>query len=263
MFSFFTNFADDAKGVEDAKVLKLVSTFNNKNSLEFVLGRDKRFLKLSDTELVMEIELPASYVPDNDLGSKLFENCEISINHEIVTKKSTALDYAVTNWVLHKTAFDESYVQSTMDINGWFDSGSFDKSEYLQTRTDRTKAAEIFKKTIEHEGELYYFPMVRYYITIPINTGLARTTDVLPADSIVNIRFQRAPAFFSIIKISDTVELVKKSDASKLTLPFNYDESVVPIKNPYLSAYYANSTELQTQLGRLSSKNLEISFMGT
>ena len=104
--------------------------------------------------------------------------------------------------------------------------------------------------------------MIRYYITIPLNTGLARSTDVLPADCVINIRFQRAPATFSILKINDTVTLIKKSDNSEVKIPFNFDESVVPIKNPYLSAYYANSPELQAKFGRLSTKNLEISFMG-
>ena len=262
MFSFSANFADDNVGVEDAKVMKLVSTFNNKNSLEFVLGRDKRFLKLANTELVMEIELPASYVPDNDFGSKLFENCEVSINHEIVTKKSTALDYAVTNWVLNKTAFDNSYVESTMDINGWYDKGSFDKVEYLQTHMDRTKTSEKFNKIIEHNGDLYYMPMVRYFLTIPLNTGLARVTDVLPADCVVNIRFQRAPSKFGILKISDTVVLIKKSDNSEHETEFSYDEAVIPIKNPYLSVYYANSTELQSHFSRVGKSSLEIPFLG-
>ena len=258
------NFGDDIVGVEDAKVLKLGATFNNKNSLEFVIGRDKRFLKLADTELVMEIELPASYAPDNDLGSKLFENCEVSINHEIVTKKSTALDYSVTNWVLNKCAFDDSYVQSTMDINGWFDNGSFDKSEYLQVKPtmDRTKSAEKFNRTIEHEGQMYNFPMVRYYLTIPLNTGLARTTDVLPADCTVNIKFLRAPATFALLKIWNSVTLIKKSDNSEHKLPFNYDEAVIPIKNPYLKLYYANSPELQSRFSKLGKSSLEIPFMG-
>ena len=262
MFSFMNNFGDDNLGVEDAKILKLSPTFNNKNSLEFQIGRDKRFLKLADTELVFEVEIPASYTPDNDFGSKLFENCEVSINHEMVTKKSTALDYSVTNWVLNKCAFDDSYVQSTMDINGWFDSGSFDKTEILLTRIDRAKTAESFTRTIEHEGVLYNFPMNRYYLTIPINTGLARTTDVLPPESTVSIRFQRAPANFGILKTSDNVSLTKKSDGTKLDLPFTYPEAVIPIKNAYLSVYYANSPELQAQFSRLGRSNLEIPFMG-
>ena len=262
MFSFTANFADDDLGVEDAKVMKLVSTFNNKNSLEFFIGKDKRFVKLANTELVMEIELPANYAPDNDLGSKLFENCELSINHEIVTKKSTALDYSVTNWVLNKTAFDDSYVKSTMDINGWFDNGSFDTAEYLQTHTNRVTAAETFNKTIEHEGDLYLMPMLRYYLTVPINTGLARVTDVLPADCVVNLRFQRAPAKFGFLKISETIDLVKKSDNSTHKIPFDYDQPVIPIKNPYLSVYYANSQQLQSQLSRVGKSNLEIPFLG-
>ena len=93
------------------------------HNIEWVLGRDKRYLKLSETCFEFRIELPENYVPDNDVCSKLFENLEISVNHETITHKSCDLDYSVTSYVLNKVTYDDSYVASTMDINGLFDMG--------------------------------------------------------------------------------------------------------------------------------------------
>ena len=100
------------------------------------------------------------------------------------------------------------------------------------------------------------------YIIMNLNHGLARESDVLPADIIVNFRFQRAVAENAFIKISEDLECVKVSDKSTESLPVEYEESVIPIKNPLLNAYYAYSAELDTTMGQLRNTNLEINFMG-
>ena len=92
-----------------------------KHILDFNIGPDKRYLKLSETQLSLQLEVPANYWLDNDCVSKLFENIEIIVNHEAVTHKSSALDYAMTNHFLTKVSFDDSYVASSMDTNGLFD----------------------------------------------------------------------------------------------------------------------------------------------
>ncbi len=86
-----------------------------------MLGRDKRFLKLSETCLEFRIELPENYIPDNDVCAKLFENMDITVNHESISHKSSDLDYSITSYALNKVTYDDSYVASTMDINGVFD----------------------------------------------------------------------------------------------------------------------------------------------
>ena len=95
-----------------------------------------------------------------------------------------------------------------------------------------------------------------------INHGLARTTDCLPANMSVNFRFHRASAECSILKTTETVEIIKVSDGTKKNLTINYDESVIPIKNPLLNAYYAYSHDLETTMSRVRTTNLEIPFMG-
>ena len=121
MFSFSENFTNDLEGIQGSKIVQFSPIFNSKNSLIFNLGGDKRFLKLSETSLSIIIDVPGNYILDNDAANKLFEAVEISVNHEIITNKSTALDCAVTSYMLNKVTYDDSYVASTFDINSIFD----------------------------------------------------------------------------------------------------------------------------------------------
>ena len=89
--------------------------------MEYHLNGDKRFLKLSETQLKLQIEIPDNYLFDNDAVSKMIENVEITISHETVSRKSTAYDYAISNFFFNKLAFDDSYCSATMDTNGIWD----------------------------------------------------------------------------------------------------------------------------------------------
>ena len=88
MNAYATNYEQDGQGIDEAKILKLTSVFNNKNNLEFLLNKEKRFFKFANTELEFYVDLPgiyagllyvlscflANYQPENDLGAKVFEN---------------------------------------------------------------------------------------------------------------------------------------------------------------------------------------------
>ena len=74
MISYAANYPDDAEGIAGAKIINHQPLFNDRNTVEFAIGRDKRFIKLSETELNLQIEIPDNYYPDNDVTSKLFEN---------------------------------------------------------------------------------------------------------------------------------------------------------------------------------------------
>ena len=78
----------------------------------------------------------------------------------------------------------------------------------------------------------------------------------------INFRFHRANAECAMLKISDTVTAIKVSDQSKKEFPITYSESVIPIKNPLLNAYYAYSNELENMMSKVKNTNMEISFMG-
>ena len=95
-----------------------------------------------------------------------------------------------------------------------------------------------------------------------INHGLARTTDCLPANMAINLRFHRANAECCFMKYEDTCEATKLSDKTKKKLPVTFDESVITIKNPLLHAYYAYSHELETVMSRVKTAQMEIPFMG-
>ena len=91
-----------------------------KDTLEFNLGPDKRFLKLSETRVSFSVEIPSNYVFDNDVFAKLVENTEIIINHESITRKSSHLDNCVTNSVLNKINYDDSLLNTSLKTHGIF-----------------------------------------------------------------------------------------------------------------------------------------------
>ena len=121
MLTFNYNDENDYEGVEDAKIQKVPPLFNDRNVLEWQLPPDKRYLKFADTQVKYIIEIPENYSLDNDVFGKLVENIEINISHESITHKSSSVDHAVTSFVLKKVNFDESYMASSMSINGYFD----------------------------------------------------------------------------------------------------------------------------------------------
>lgn len=190
----------------------------------------------------------------------MFESVELSINHEQVSRKSTALDYGMSECFFQKINYDDSFVLTSLDVSGTYDPLALDASDPRVKM--RFASGEKFFLDLVHENETYEVPFYRWYIIMNINHGLARESDCLPADVIVNFRFQRAPAEFSILKISDTIGCIKKSDKSSHEFPYVYTESVVPLKNPLLTAYYAFSPELESTMGRVRHQNMEISFMG-
>ena len=75
---------------------------------------DKRYLDLGQTLLSFSVLIPSQMVPgwvqklviiflnvfsENFLGSNLFENLEIYLNHELITTKSSDSDYVITDMI--------------------------------------------------------------------------------------------------------------------------------------------------------------------
>ena len=191
MFNFEYSDANDYVGIEQAKIIKISSTFNNNNQLEFCLGKDKRYLKFAECQLSFKLELPESYWLDNDVGTKLFENFEAIICHETITNKSGPLDYALTNYFFDKLTYNDNYVKAAMDTQGILDPVNAD-SDDLKTPNLAKLTREVygipFTKEIQHDNEVYLQPWRRYNFTVCINHGLSRTPDVLPGDIDVVLR---------------------------------------------------------------------------
>ena len=129
-------------------------------------------------------------------------------------------------------------------------------------KLNRDEFSILFNKEVEHLGETYLQPWRKYYFSVPINHGLARTSNCLPADVPVVIRFHRAPANFSIMKMTEKLEYSKKSDtAVKVAVDFTFPDNVVKITNPILHAYYAYSTKLEQTMSKIRLYNFELPFM--
>jgi hypothetical protein len=61
--------------------------------------------------------------------------------------------------------------------------------------------------------------------------------------------------------MTDTTKLMLKTDHEQtVDIEFTYDESVIPIKNPVFSAYYAYSTELEQKMSKVKLYNYEIEY---
>ena len=261
MISYAANYPDDIEGIAGAKIINHQPLFNDRNTVEFAIGRDKRFIKLSETELNLQIEIPDNYYPDNDVTSKLFENLELIINHEGITHKSSALDYSITNYLFLKTTFDDTFLKLSMDTQGVFDSHSLDAPEFAALKIDRGNIGEKLWINHEFENKSYQILYRRYHFTVKLNHGLARSTHCLPADTLLTLRFHRAKSNFALLKISDQVTARAIADKTKeLKIDYSYPFDVIPIKQPTLSVFYSYSPELESSMNRIRSSSIEIPF---
>ena len=131
----------------------------------------------------------------------------------------------------------------------------------MEKKLARNELSEKFTKEVQYNGATYLQPWRRYFFSVPINHGLARTPGCLPADLPVVLRFHRAPATFALLKMADTITLVKKDTKENLNVDYEYEENVIPIKSPVLSAYYAYSQELEQSMSKIRLYNFELPFL--
>ena len=91
---------------------------------------------------------------------------------------------------------------------------------------------------------------------------MARTSDCLPSNTAVTLRFHRAPASFGVIKTSNTIECKQRDDEDqKKVINIKLDSDVIQLINPVLHAHYSYSHELNSMMSRISSTAMEIPFM--
>ena len=89
-----------------------------KDTLEFNLGPDKRFLKLCETRVAFSIEIPANYTLDNDVFAKMIETTEIVANHDSITSKSTPLDNSITSAIFNKINMETGLLNTSLSTHG-------------------------------------------------------------------------------------------------------------------------------------------------
>ena len=149
-----------------------------------------------------------------------------------------------------------------MDVNGIFDPFERDVGPSL-AKTHRANKGEPIKKIIEYEGDSYSVPFYRFYVTKPINHGLSRVPDVLPANMTIGIRFHRADSNCALLRLSDTIDGVKVGDSTGKIhkIPYEYPESVIPLQNPMIHAFYSFSLEMERFMNRVKNSSLEIEYL--
>ena len=184
---------------------------------------------------------------------------EIVLNHEDITRKSSALDYALSSHFLTRASYDESYIRTCMEVNGIFDPYERDAGPLL-AKVHRERKGDPITKTVEINGEAYEVPYFRYYLTTSINHGLSRVPDCLPANMTIGIRFHRADSNCGLLMLDSHVTAKKVSTQAEEKIPFEYSESVIPLNNPMLAAYYAYSHELETTMNRVKNASMEIEY---
>ena len=125
----------------------------------------------------------------------------------------------------------------------------------------RYTEAETFFKEYNYNDKTYLVPWRKYYLTVPINHGLARQSQALPPDVPVTMRFHRASSSCLLIKAIGTVTSTEKGTQNTEDIPFTYPDTVIPIMNPVLSAFMAYSSEMDRTHSRNQIYSTRISYL--
>ena len=227
-------YQDENQKYTDSELLvPLTPNFNTSSYVEFSITPSGGHLQLSDSRLTFAIDLPETVIPENFFASKLFEYLELTVNHTIVSSKSSDSDYALTNYFLTRMNWDELSLQTTGSLEGYFDNENYDSSHFkLRNIADGTnKAVNPYTEKrrdqaekISKNGKVFY----RYYFVTKINSGLALSSQPLPKNIPIKLSFIRADAKKSLLSV--------KSDK---TDPMS--DRVLDLINPTLHASFVQS----------------------
>lgn len=150
-----------------------------------------------------------------------------------------------------------------MDTQGVFDPHSLDSPELQENYTVLARnntSEEIWVEHTRDEGK-YKVLYRRYYFTVRLNHGLARTTQCLPPDTLLTLRFHRAKSSFALLKLKSKIKAYSlKAPKTAIELDYDYPEPVIPLRNPSLSVFYAYSSKIENTMSRLRTSNIEIQF---
>ena len=224
---------ENQKFTDSELLVPLSSNFNTSSYVEFTISPSGGHLQLSDTRLTFSVDLPETVVPENFFATKLFEYLEVSVNHTIVSSKSSDNDYALTNYFLTRMNWDENSLKTTGSLEGYWDNENYDAAHFTLKNISgnsprpenpfseqRHELAEKVKK----DGKNYF----RYYFVTKINTGLALSPQPLPKNVPIKLTFVRADAKKSLLSTNSD----NKDPMS---------ERVLELMNPTLHASFLQS----------------------
>jgi len=228
------------------KMVTLPALFNNNNLLEYSIEPDKRFLVLGKCYLQFQLELPVEFVPDNNFGNKLFEYLDLNVQYEDCSFKCSTNDYDYTSHVADKIFRNPAYL-NRVKFEGHYDNVNYDSSELKSSpKIVSHRRGEKYMKTITVDGKVVTKEYYRYFLMLPINHGLCRENQVLPAGVHVRLSFHRANAKKALVDISN--EVIK------------FPQTVIPLIEPVLQVCWAFSPKLTQDMSKISSVGLNIPF---
>ena len=196
-------YQDENEQFIDSEILvPLTPNFNTSSYLEFQINPNGGHLQLADTRLSFSVDILETLVPENFFASKLFEHCEININHTTINSKSSDSDYPLTHFFLTRMNWNEDSLRSTGPLEGYWENKNFDASHYEAVKRDNliipnpnSESRRNEAQRLEIDGAIYY----RYHFIVSLNTGIAMTPQPLPKQVPIKITFYRADASKSLL----------------------------------------------------------------
>ena len=242
---------ENEKFTDSENLVSLSPSFNTTGYLEFQINPTGGHLQLSDTTLAYSVDIPAELVPDNFFTSKLFEHCEVNINHTVINTKSSDNDYPLTTYFMTRMNWDDSPLLSTGALEGYWsnennDAGTFavkNNEKNLNVETRRTATEEVVL-----DDKRYY----RYNFITRINIGIAMTPQPLPKNAPIKLTFYRADASKSLLST--------KMDSNFKTLATNPDRTI-KLLNPVLHASFLQSEHFDRKYANHRIQRVDFPFL--
>lgn len=228
------NWYDQGRTGIDSEFLKHITpVFNNSEKLEFDLPAENSFLNFNSTQLSCYIDIAEDFVPQNFLGSKLFEYLELQINHTIINMKSSDSDYFLTDFFIQKINVPSKTLHNNGCFNGIFSDQNIG-GHALSLDTDEIKLRRAISE--HRSGEKTY----RYHLVLNLNLSLRDSLKPLPKECQIKLTFFRAHANKAL--------LCTKLDGTNHLPTVEYPTNTIELINPVLNAMYFKSEFFDKQL---------------
>ena len=245
-------YQDENEKFSDSEILVTLSpNFNTTGYLEFQINPTGGHLQLSDTTLSFAVDIPAELVPDNFFVSKLFEHCEVNINHTVINTKSSDNDYPLTTYFMTRMNWDESTLVTNGALEGYWGNRNLDAGSFQLNNNKENENVIIRRENTERitlDGKDYY----RYQFITKLGIGIAMTPQPLPKNAPSKLTFYRADASKSLL----TTEM----DDHYKTKATNPDRTI-KLVNPILHASFIQSEHYDRKYANHRIQRVDFPFL--
>ena len=214
-----------------------------------------QYLLLDKSRLAFYVDIPERFVPENYFTAKLFEYCEVRLNHITINNKTSDNDYHLTTYFLTRINFDESTLKTTGSLDGYWSWRNYDSDTLLIQQSNAKESinshfevnlrrANVRDITIDSKR------YKRYYFICRLNCGLAMTSRPIPKDVPIKLIFYRAEASKSLLSIIED----KANDE-----PF--PTRTIPIQDPQFIACMTKSDYYDRKYASYRLPKLDFPFI--